>query len=258
MKTEKYYLVLAVVIGILCVPALGEVELPRAVERGLIVQPNQALAGIDQLYVFIIPPDKEPSKDGLVWEELQLKVEHKLKEAGIRYVKPRSLPTPRLTVYIDMLKLLDSQKYVFRVQTALARTVTLPKQRNLHLLVDVWKTGPTMQEVSVKDMPGMVTNAVLQQIEVFVHAYFTANRPAKLSDAKISETVSPATKRQRHKPVAKPTAAKYKYVASKNSKVFHKPHCSGALRIKPKNLIGYSSRAEALKAGKRPCKICKP
>ena len=48
------------------------------------------------------------------------------------------------------------------------------------------------------------------------------------------------------------------FVSSKNSKIFHKPDCSSAARISKENLVGYNSRADALAAGKRPCKICKP
>ena len=80
MKAEKYYLILAVVAGILCGPVLGEVELlPRLDERGLIGQANPTLAGIKEFYVFIVQPGSEPNKDGLIWEELQAKIEHKLK-----------------------------------------------------------------------------------------------------------------------------------------------------------------------------------
>lgn len=60
------------------------------------------------------------------------------------------------------------------------------------------------------------------------------------------------------KKTANITPLKYKYVASKNSKVFHYPGCSSAKRIKPENLIGYRSWTEATKAGRRPCKRCKP
>ncbi len=49
-----------------------------------------------------------------------------------------------------------------------------------------------------------------------------------------------------------------KYVASKNSKVFHLKDCSAAKRISEKNLKEYDSRMQALADGKRPCKICKP
>lgn len=259
MGTKKYYLILAVVTGILCIPALGEVERPRFDEQGLLGRANPTLAGIEQLYVSIVPPDTEPNKDSLVREELQSKVEHKLKKAGIKYVKPRSLPKPELRIYIDMLKLPDSQKYVFRIQTTLARTVTLPAQRNLHLPADVWKTEPVMRAASVQSMPAEVTAVVLEQVEAFINCYMVANPPDKQpADAGTSGTASLTMPKEQSKPPAKPAVAEYKYVASKNSKVFHRPDCSSAKRILPKNLVGYNSRDETIKAGKRPCKRCKP
>lgn len=51
---------------------------------------------------------------------------------------------------------------------------------------------------------------------------------------------------------------KFAFVASKSGKVFHRPECSSAKRIKPENLTGFSTREEALAAGLQPCKICKP
>jgi len=108
-------------------------------------------------------------------------------------------------------------------------------------------------------MPAKVTNVVLEHIEAFIHAYIAANPPDKQSsDAKTTDTVSQTAQRQQAKPAAKPAVAKYNYDASKNSKVFHNPECSSAKRILQKNLIGYNRRNEALKAGRRPCKICKP
>jgi len=50
----------------------------------------------------------------------------------------------------------------------------------------------------------------------------------------------------------------WKYVASKNSNVFHRPECKWAKRISPKNLIGFKSREEAIRNGRRPCRSCKP
>jgi len=51
---------------------------------------------------------------------------------------------------------------------------------------------------------------------------------------------------------------KWKYVASRKSKVFHYPYCQWALRIHPSNLIGFNTRKAAIKTGRRPCKICNP
>ena len=158
-----------------------------------------------------------------------------------------------LRVYIDMLKLTGSQQYVFCIQTSLARAVYLKKQRHLLFKADVWKTEPTMHAVSVQTMPDAVTNVVLEQVEAFIYAYLAANpsskRPSDANDISI-------VLKEQVKPVAKSTAAKYEYVASKNSKVFHKPDCSSARRIKPEYLTDYNSRAEAIKAGKTRSSEC--
>ena len=48
------------------------------------------------------------------------------------------------------------------------------------------------------------------------------------------------------------------YVASKNSKVFHKSTCSSARRMTDKTRLTFSGRQQAGQSGRRPCKICKP
>ncbi|MEQ1858460.1 MAG: Ada metal-binding domain-containing protein [Chthoniobacteraceae bacterium] len=48
------------------------------------------------------------------------------------------------------------------------------------------------------------------------------------------------------------------FVASKKSAVFHKAGCASSLAISKANLASYSSRDEAIQAGKRPCTTCKP
>lgn len=58
-------------------------------------------------------------------------------------------------------------------------------------------------------------------------------------------------------PVAVQTK-EWKYVASKNSKVFHRHDCKWARKIGPKNFIGFKSREEVVKSGRRPCKSCGP
>ncbi len=224
----------------------------------MIGRPHPALADIEHLMVVIVPPDAEPNKDGLVWKELEAKIINKLNEAGIEImpgIAGNILNIDELRAYIDMLKLTDSQQYVFCIQTSLATKVSLEKEPRCYIKADVWKTEPAMQAVSVQTMPDAVTNVVLEQVEAFIYAYLAANPSSKRpSDA---NDISIVLKAQ-VKPVAKSIVAKYEYVASKNSKVFHKPDCSSARRIKPENLTDYNSRAEAIKAGKRPCKICKP
>jgi micrococcal nuclease len=59
-------------------------------------------------------------------------------------------------------------------------------------------------------------------------------------------------------PPASSQPSEWNYVASRNSKVFHRPDCGYVKKILPKNLIGFMSREEAIKSGRRPCKRCKP
>ena len=61
---------------------------------------------------------------------------------------------------------------------------------------------------------------------------------------------SPAEVRTRQVKVA--------YIASKTSKVFHRAGCSHAKRIDPAKAITFSSRNEAVKTGRKPCKTCNP
>ncbi|HDZ23972.1 MAG TPA: hypothetical protein ENH70_05470 [Desulfobacteraceae bacterium] len=42
------------------------------------------------------------------------------------------------------------------------------------------------------------------------------------------------------------------------SNVFHRPDCRQAQRISPQNVIGFDSRDEAVKSGRRPCGVCGP
>jgi len=62
------------------------------------------------------------------------------------------------------------------------------------------------------------------------------------------------------RPSAAPTTPQppIEYVASKNSKTFHKSTCSAARRITEANLLRFDSREAALRSGRRPCKICNP
>ena len=48
------------------------------------------------------------------------------------------------------------------------------------------------------------------------------------------------------------------YVASKNSKVFHRPGCSFVRRISEDNIVKFTSKEKALQTGRRACKTCSP
>lgn len=228
------------------------------------------LAGIEQLHVELTrltPPPGEPgldpAKDGLSWNKLQTNVENKLKEAGLKLVPrfDRDVPpgTANLIVNMRMFKFEDSQQYVFSVQTLVGRNVYLTKESGSPINAIVSIYGPTMRAAPVKDMPDAVADLITEEIEAFIQAHRASNPPgSKSSDTDTGTTTSATTERQPPKQLDQQTTAEVKYVASKNSKVFHKLGCGWVKRIDAKNLVGYSSKQEAVEAGKRPCTWCKP
>lgn len=73
----------------------------------------------------------------------------------------------------------------------------------------------------------------------------------------VPETNLNYKKTEIHRKHKKQKRKQYKYfVAKKNRKIFHKPNCKFAKRIKHK--VKFKSRKQAIKKGYRPCKICKP
>ena len=58
--------------------------------------------------------------------------------------------------------------------------------------------------------------------------------------------------------VAHVPRAQAAYVASELRDPFHKPSCRWAKKISRANLEGFASRDDAINAGHRPCKVCRP
>jgi hypothetical protein len=246
---------LLVIAGIFCASSLCIAATDHGDALSLIAKPNPNLAGIKEISVSIVHPAVEPNTYNLSFEELQGKIISKLNEANMPAKPLASLPVPALKVNIAVLRVGDSQEYVFHIQTSLEREVILPVQKNLGLSAEVWKTEPVMRMSSAEDMPAVITSIVTEQVEAFIAAHMAAN--SKRSEpAKADNTKAGTTKVE--KSIVKQTASQAKYVASKNGKVFHTADCGSAARIKPENLVTYNSREEAERDGKRPCKICKP
>lgn len=59
------------------------------------------------------------------------------------------------------------------------------------------------------------------------------------------------------KPRATPPPG-YLYLGNKRTKVFHHPWCKWAKRISSRNRVYFRAKGEAMEAGHRPCKVCRP
>ena len=272
MKTRKHFFLLTVFIAIMCSSVLAD----------------SGLTGIKELsvtiYLRIRPWSGRPTQN-----ELHTLVKNKLEQAGIKITPKfggKGLPpaprtgrdVPSFWVYTDILMLDEPEQYIFHVRTCLTTKVFLAEGAKVYsegddwilkapldnirrIEADVWKwkENAVMQAVPVQDMPTKVTEAVVEQVDAFIADYLAANPPDKRpADANNIAIVLPAVSGKQAKPQVKQTVAEHKFLASKNSKVFHKADCSSAKRIKPANLVTYGTREKATQAGKRPCKICKP
>jgi len=258
MKTKRYFSASVVFAVILCVPVLGNIQVLKSGERQQTRRPWGVLANldtIDSVDMTVLCPD--PNKDAKFWKNLHGKVVSRL-PANIRMQPTFRSSLDRIyRIRIEILGLEGSPNYVARVQSSFIRSGPLDvSHTSWALAAEVWATAPIMQVVPMQDTPDTVSRWVIEQLDEFISDYHKANPPGThVNDINVV-SVTAATKRAW--PAEQRRPAEYKFVASKNSDVFHRPHCIWAERIKPANLVGYSSRAEALKAGKRPCKRCKP
>lgn len=73
-----------------------------------------------------------------------------------------------------------------------------------------------------------------------------------------TETDAPRAPPVKLEETKKDVLSKYKYAASKESKIFHYIDCSSVKQISPENLVLFKTREEAVASGRRPCKKCNP
>jgi len=257
---KRLHLLVLAGVAVLFVCAEAKVEWPEPEKALLIGKGNPMLAGIDKLCVVLEPPDGEPNKAPLVWKALNAKVEARLKEAGVDCRGGSEIDSAggsglaELRINVDMLELGELRQYVFHIQTSLAARFYLEGAARHFVKAGIWQTGAVMESVPAESVADKVTKVVLGQLETFINCYHIANPngvPACDANAIAVWSVEPVV------PVVG-KSAKYEYVCSRNSDVFHRPDCPWARRIKPENLIGFGSRQEAIMAGKRPCKRCQP
>jgi methylphosphotriester-DNA--protein-cysteine methyltransferase len=78
-----------------------------------------------------------------------------------------------------------------------------------------------------------------------------AQAPAKDAKKPAAAKAAPATKAE-----AKPAAGGF--VGNKDSKTLHRAGCKMAAKLKTENKVTFATKAEAEKAGYKPCKVCKP
>jgi hypothetical protein len=268
MKLKRCFFLIAAVAGILCSFALAAAESPQSDTQGmdLFGHTDVALAGMQEVNVFIEYPDKDPNVGNLQWKQIQDQIKSELKTTGLKIasehyqeVKATAWDIPELIISLEIFRLDDSQRCLLHIQTFLSRKVYPAKEHRWAVKADVWKSKPVMQLVLLRTLSFNVPSLLLGQISEFNAAYMQANPAgAPAPEAKDAAINSLKESKEHTRTAVEPPAVGYEYVSPKNSKIFHKSTCGSARRITSENLVGYSSREEAIEAGKIPCKRCKP
>ncbi len=74
---------------------------------------------------------------------------------------------------------------------------------------------------------------------------------------KVSEPEPPARSPRQSSQIT-PPRTNNRFVASKTSKIFHRTECAHTKRMDTDKAVYFSSRQEAERTGRQPCKTCKP
>jgi hypothetical protein len=229
-------------------------EVHPSTGQDILLSASQALVGIDQLHIVLATP--ETGQEGLIGaSKLKVRIAEKLGEAGIRSAEAEMSLVPRLVVRIESAPVPDSDRYAYRVQISLNRLVALPNRPDLQIPAEVWQSRPIMEVVAKPNIAEAISTAALTQAEAFVAACKAAGGAPSLSQGL---STPPVVSRGQSSPKGPQVVSEYPFVSSTSSQVFHRPDCRWAQNIASGNLVGYKSREEAVQAGKRPCKTCKP
>ncbi|MHC4131342.1 MAG: hypothetical protein ACYSR3_05010 [Planctomycetota bacterium] len=266
MSKRAYYLMLVVLIGSLISQVLARNEFIETIDQPMLLD-SHVLDGIEKFVVQITSVKDSFDKESPPWNKLPDKVKQKFYEANIDIVlrpisneQPNASILPVLQIYINSLELKETEQTVFHIQTVFKTKVCLDEKPLRHIKADVWKTKPVMKAVSLHQLPTRITDEVLEQVQAFIFAYNAANsKHAESENKNILNTQRPAELSPRQAASDALTQPIHsRFIASKNSKVFHNSECQWVQKIKSENLVIYNSREQVINAGKRPCKICNP
>ena len=222
------------------------------------LNPRQAsLRGVKEMNVDVVY-SQEVKETNLNQKDIRVNIAKQLEQTGIK-ILPQQLwgAAPgrcRLKVLIKIYKPTSLETFIYNLKVYFVQTVTL--QRIPEIKVDAVTWELSWLAHGSKDRLTKVVPANLKIItDNFIRDYQLANPKSSELPVNSDNIISVEPPEGQ---IRSDVTVAYRYVSSKNSQVFHSPQCRSAKRIKPENLITYSSREEAIKAGKRPCKVCKP
>jgi hypothetical protein len=223
----------------------------------LLIAPADALTDVTQLG-FALATDPTPNVERYVdGPALRAQVETLFRKAGIESLRDDLGAQPRLVVHVEGVPIPDADRYVYRVQASLHRLVALTGRPNRRIPTEAWQVRPVMRVVPQAEAQEAIAEAVLMQTEVFLGAWAAARKLSR-PNAGMEGAGPGAARPAGTEPADLRGTGPYPFVASRSSAVFHRADCRWAQNIAERNLVGYRTRDEAVRAGKRPCRTCEP
>ncbi|UCG58066.1 MAG: hypothetical protein JSU70_00895 [Phycisphaerales bacterium] len=225
-------------------------------------QPNdkqkslRAIAGV----AVIARCGKEAREAGLKQEDIEKEVGARLQKAGVKVVhefdRREIAGRPYLEIEVKAYKIPGQDMLVDNVDILLKQETSLIRNPEEKINAITWRLG-WLSHASPSRFAKHIQENIRIMIDEFLRDYLAVNKTVEDPATDANDVASPTQGQQADSDV-RASVVEYKYVASKNSAVFHKPDCRWAKRISAGNLVGYKSRGEATSSGKRPCKTCKP
>ena len=265
MKTTSYILV---ALFVLCFSnyAFSQIEQERFNDELVLRSGSHpALLGLERLYIVIDKPDTDSNIPGLDRQSLRRLVLNEVNTTSINIepaLEPNTLPSLEIPEYHVRIKVINAgqQLSVLYIQCSLVKKVFLTEDLSIAVKTEVWKTEPEFHVVPTERVTAKIREIVANSARAFTSSVKMSNhvRKTNVTIQKSQGSRSSTTNNNQHHARTEPNQPEYKFMASKNGEVFHKPDCQFAQKIAPRNLVGYDSRDAAIAAGKRPCKRCNP
>lgn len=218
---------------------------------------QESLRGVKEITVDVICSDDIKETD-LKQQEISKEIEAQVRQGGIKIVSGENRQAVsdrcRLIVLIKVYTPSELKTFIYNLKVYFVQTVTIQRIPDVKIDAVTWELSWLSH-----GSKGRLNEAIPANLKImtdnFIKDYQLANLKGVSSGNYDSSIVSIAAD---EKQIRSGVEVQYKYISSKNSQVFHSPECRSAKRIKPENLVSYISRDEAIAAGKRPCKVCKP
>jgi hypothetical protein len=279
MKARRVYSCALVLSFLVCSLAYSQLPAEVAEAAGPVV--NTGLTGVDEVYVRVVADrvteinleqleseiGRRLTENGLkvvpadvsaIDDEQKQKIKEMMAEQGpaAKNLRIYSVRVPELIVRVSVLQGNESGPCVYHIQTSFAREVYLRGSRT-RMKAEVWRIDVPIGIADADKCEAAIKAGATGQVDTFIAEWkrASANKMrvgAEEAGSDAATSVAEGENEQTGQTV------QYEYVASKNSKVFHKRDCQAAARISSENLIGFKTRDEAIQSGRRPCKICNP